>query len=102
MGIEAIGGEGTAAGTATLAAAFKASGATLACLCGADKTSEQEAAAAAAVLNDAGAPYIYLAGRPGQSEAAYRAAGIETFIYAGCDAVAMLEAAHSHIGRIAS
>ncbi len=48
----------------SLAASFKASGATLACLCGSDKTYEAEAAGAVAALKAAGAKHIYLAGKP--------------------------------------
>jgi methylmalonyl-CoA mutase len=84
-GIEAIEGE---------TAAFTSSGAALACLCGADKTYESEAEAAAAALTTVGARHIYLAGRPGAQEDALRKAGVGTFIYAGCDVPATLRAAH--------
>ena len=59
---------------AQLAAAFKASGAALACLCSSDKVYAEQAAAAAQALQAAGARHIYLAGRPGELEAALRAA----------------------------
>jgi methylmalonyl-CoA mutase len=84
---------------AALVAAFKASGAALACLCGSDSAYGSEAAAAAVALTAAGARHIYLAGRPGEREAAYRSAGIGTFIYGGCEALTVLQAAH---GLIAS
>ncbi|POR48979.1 methylmalonyl-CoA mutase subunit beta [Bosea psychrotolerans] len=77
---------------AALVAAYKASGARLACLCGSDERYAAEAAAAATVLQQAGAT-IWLAGRPGESEAALRAAGVSDFIHAGCDVVALLESA---------
>ena len=64
-GIEAVGGETVEA--AALAAAFKASGAALACLCSSDKVYEKEAAAAAQALKTAGARHIYLAGRPARA-----------------------------------
>jgi methylmalonyl-CoA mutase len=80
--------------TAPLVAAFKASGAVLACLCGSDKVYARDAAASASALKAAGARHIYLAGRPGEREANDRAAGVQTFIYAGCDALATLQAAH--------
>ena len=73
--------------------AFKASGVALACLCSSDNVYEREAAAAEA-LKAAGARHIYLAGRPGGREAALRAAGVQSFIYDGCDALATLKAAH--------
>ncbi len=40
-----------------------------------------------------GAKHIYLAGRPGEQEAALRAAGVGDFIFAGGDALAMLQEA---------
>ena len=79
---------------AALATAFKASGATLACLCSSDKTYAGHATAAAKALQAAGARHIYLAGRAGEQEAALRAAGVNDFIFAGGDALAMLREAY--------
>ena len=76
-----------------LAAAFKSSGATLACICSSDKVYAEKAPAAAKALHAAGAKHIYLAGRPGELEAALREAGISDFIFAGGDALAMLQQA---------
>jgi methylmalonyl-CoA mutase len=73
--------------------AFRASGAGIACLCASDEVYATQAEGAAQALCAAGAAHIYLAGRPGELEAALRAAGVGTFIYAGCDAVAVLTAA---------
>jgi methylmalonyl-CoA mutase len=81
---------------AALVAAFKGAGATLACLCGCDETYAREAVAAAEALTAAGALRLYYAGRPTR-EAELAAAGIQTFIYAGCDAVAVLQAAQQQI-----
>jgi methylmalonyl-CoA mutase len=89
-GIEAVSAEGDAS---ALSAAFAASGASLACLCASDKTYETEAANAAAALKSAGARHLYLAGRPGNREAALRSAGVQSFIYEGCDALSLLQAA---------
>jgi methylmalonyl-CoA mutase len=47
------------------------------------------------VLAAAGAKHIYLAGRAGDHEAAFKAAGIGTFIHAGIDVLATLMAAHA-------
>ena len=77
-----------------LAAAFKASGAALACLCSSDKSYTAHAAAAAKALQAAGAKHIYLAGRPGEQEAALRAAGVNDFVFAGGDALATLQQAY--------
>ena len=76
---------------AALATAFKASGAALVCLCSSDKIYAAQAVAAATALQAAGAKHIYLAGRPGEQETALRAAGIGNFIFAGGDALAMLQ-----------
>lgn len=77
---------------AALVAAYQASGARLACLCGSDERYAAEASAAATALKQAGAT-IWLAGRPGESEAVLRAAGVSDVIHAGCDVVATLESA---------
>jgi methylmalonyl-CoA mutase len=79
-----------------MVAAFKSSGASLACLCSADEVYAREAADAARALKAAGAGHIYLAGRP-KEQAALRAAGVDTFIFTGCDALAILREAHCRI-----
>jgi methylmalonyl-CoA mutase len=83
---------------AALVAAFKASGATLACLCSSDNLYAHQASAAASALQAAGAKHIYLAGRPGAQEAALRGAGVQDFIFAGGDALAILNAAYQPMG----
>ena len=95
-GIEAVGDESP--GRPALPAAYKTSGAALACLCSSDKVYETEAAAAAAALKTAGARHIYLAGRPGEREAALKAAGVQSFVYEGCDALATLRDAYDILG----
>jgi methylmalonyl-CoA mutase len=82
-----------------LAAAFKSSGAALACLCSSDKVYAEKAIAAAKALQAAGAKHIYLAGRPGEQEAALREAGVGDFIFAGGDALAMLQQAWQRMER---
>ena len=77
-----------------LGAAFKTSGAELACLCSQDKVYAAQAAAAKA-LQAAGARHIYLAGRPGEQEAMLRAAGVNDFIFAGGDVLTTLQEAYS-------
>jgi methylmalonyl-CoA mutase len=95
-GVEAVTSDGFPSRDDMLAA-FKASGARLACLCGSDETYAAEAVRAAEALRDAGAIHIYLAGWPGDSEAVLRAAGVGTFIHIGCDVVATLAAAHDRL-----
>jgi methylmalonyl-CoA mutase len=89
-GIEAVDTEGFT-DPAALAAAFKASGAVLVCICSSDKVYASHAIAAAKALQAAGAKHIYLAGRPGEQEAAFRSAGVNDFIFAGGDALAALQ-----------
>ena len=92
-GIEALGNDGFS-DPAALAAAFKASGAKLVCLCSSDKVYAAQAVAAAQALHAAGAKHIYLAGRPGDLETVLREAGVTGFIAAGGDALATLKAAY--------
>jgi methylmalonyl-CoA mutase len=92
-GIEAIDTEGFS-DPAALAAAFKASGAALACICSSDKVYAGHAVAAAKALQAAAARHIYLAGRPGEQEAGYRVAGVNDFVFAGGDALAALQDAY--------
>jgi methylmalonyl-CoA mutase len=95
-GIEAIDTEGFS-DPAALAAAFKASGAALACLCSSDKVYAGHAAAAAKALQAAGAGHIYLAGRPDEQEVLFRAAGVNDFVFAGGDALAELQDAYKRM-----
>jgi methylmalonyl-CoA mutase len=84
-----------------LAAAFKASGSALACLCSSDEVYANEAAAAARALVAAGAKHIYLAGRPGDLAETLKQAGVQTYIFAGCDVLATLREAHRSFGKAA-
>jgi methylmalonyl-CoA mutase len=95
-GIEAVNDDSVDAGA--LASAFQGSGAALVCLCSNDKVYEKDAAGAARVLEAVGARHIYLAGRPRDQEAALTAAGVQSFIYEGCDALATLKAAYDILG----
>lgn len=65
--------------------------AVVACLCGADERYAAEAADGARSLKAAGARRVLVAGRPGPLEAALRDAGVDGFVYAGCDALSVLE-----------
>ena len=42
--------------------------------------------------------YVYLAGRPGELEVVLKAAGVRSLIYAGCDVLAVLQAADAFLG----
>ncbi len=79
--------------------AFKASGTSLACLCSSDKVYASDGANAAKALKDAGAKHIYLAGKPGDLEAALKSAGVESFVSAGADALETLRGAYANLGN---
>ncbi|MEA2938165.1 MAG: methylmalonyl-CoA mutase, partial [Alphaproteobacteria bacterium] len=73
-GIDALDNAGFAHRDAMIAA-FKASGASLACLCGSSEAYARQGVAAAKALRAAGVRGLYLAGEPGEREAELRAAG---------------------------
>ncbi|HOV04292.1 MAG TPA: methylmalonyl-CoA mutase subunit beta, partial [Kaistiaceae bacterium] len=66
-----------------LVAAFRDSGAQLACICSSDVVYAEKAADAARALKAAGAGQVYLAGRPGDLEAALGAAGVGSYVFVG-------------------
>ncbi len=85
----AAGGISTQIGSA---AEFDSKDFTMAVLCSSDKVYAEQAHDAVATLRAAGCQWIYLAGRPkGDLAEAIKAAGIDGTLYAGCDAVALLE-----------
>jgi methylmalonyl-CoA mutase len=92
-GIEAVESEGFA-DPAALTAAFRTSGAALVCLCSTDKVYAGHAVAATKALQAAGAKHIYLAGRAGEQESALRGAGVTDFVFAGGDALTVLQEAY--------
>ncbi|MDX2202761.1 MAG: methylmalonyl-CoA mutase family protein [Hyphomicrobiaceae bacterium] len=95
-GIEAVGGEGTG-DTAALGRMFADSGAAIACLCSSDAVYAELGEAAAGMLKTAGARKVLLAGRP-KDDAGLKAAGVDAFVYAGVDAVAVLKGLQGDLG----
>ncbi|WP_435601953.1 methylmalonyl-CoA mutase family protein [Streptomyces sp. bgisy130] len=92
------GGIETVAGPApvdagSVAEAFAASGARIACLCASDSVYGEQAAAVAAALKSAGALRVFSAGRPDERREAYERAGVDSFVFADCDAVGVLTSA---------
>jgi methylmalonyl-CoA mutase len=65
------------------------------CLCSSDEIYVEEAAATARMFRGAGATRIALAGRPSDLEPTLREAGIDVFIFTGCDVLAILESLHA-------
>lgn len=78
--------------------AFKASGTPLACLCSSDGVYAETGAAAASALKAAGAKLVVLAGHPREGRQAFQQAGVDCFIYAGMDMIAVLTDIHQRIG----
>ncbi|MCA8899620.1 MAG: methylmalonyl-CoA mutase [Hyphomonas sp.] len=74
-----------------IAAAFKASGCHIACICGADARYAEEAEAAAKALKAAGAQRVWIAGKQ-EGEA------IDSHIFMGCDVLHALTLAHAELG----
>ncbi len=74
-----------------LVAAFRSSGADIAVICSSDANYQSVAADIAGRLKQAGAQQLYLAGRPGDNEKAWRAAGVDDFIYMGSDLISVLD-----------
>ncbi|MEU2395800.1 methylmalonyl-CoA mutase subunit beta [Streptomyces sp. NPDC007369] len=79
---------------ATAAGAYAASGADgMAVLCSSDALYEEQAEAVAAALRSAGATTVFLAGRPGTA-----AGAVDEYVFAGCDAVAVLSSVLDRMG----
>jgi methylmalonyl-CoA mutase len=88
-GFEAVTNDGFATAEQAVAA-VKANGCNLAIICSSDAWYETGAAALAAALKQAGVTTLFLAGNPGAQEKAYRDAGVDQFIFMGCDVLATL------------
>ncbi|MFF5980491.1 methylmalonyl-CoA mutase family protein [Streptomyces olindensis] len=71
---------------------FAQSGASEAVLCSSDALYEEQAAAKAAELRAEGASHVFLAGRPAEYP------GVDAYVFAGCDAVAVLSATLDRMG----
>jgi methylmalonyl-CoA mutase len=96
-GIEAVGGE-SLHNSADAGKVFAESGAALACICSSDAVYGELGEATAGALKAAGAAQVLLAGRPRQQEAALQAAGVDTFIFAGSNALATLARIYDALG----
>ena len=93
-GIETIVSDGYES-AAVAAAAFNNSGTTVACICSSDAVNATHAEITARALKAKGATWVMMAGRPDlkdpATDAALRAAGVDQFLFAGTDAVAVLK-----------
>jgi len=87
----AAGGISVQVAAGELDEALRSSGLRVAVLAGADAAYLAEAVQAAQKLTAAGATRIVLAGRPPRGDTSYAEAGIVDALFAGCDALALLE-----------
>ena len=78
--------------------AFKQSDSQIAVLCSSDRVYAEQAEATATALKAAGADHLFLAGKPGDKEAAYKAAGVDSFIFAGDNMLTTLQATLTQMG----
>lgn len=83
-GIASVGNDGFATAEA-VAEAFRASGQSLAVLCGSDEDYSALLEPCIKALNSAGCSVILVAGRPKKEEAALREAGVTDFLFQGAD-----------------
>lgn len=88
-GIEALDNDGFAT-PAAVAEAFAATGTSMAVICGTDARYVAEVPEVAAGLKERGATVVVVAGKPGEHEARWRAAGVDRFVFLGCDVLASL------------
>jgi methylmalonyl-CoA mutase len=63
-----------------------------------DDVTPEQVAPAVAAARAAGATKVLRGGRPGEAEAAWRAAGIDDFVFLGGDALALLRQTHHDLG----
>lgn len=82
----------------SVADAFAASGASLACICGSDSRYADEAVAVAEALRAAVPARLYLAGSPGDLREQLASAGVEEYVIAGGNAVELLDRALTTAG----
>jgi len=64
--------------------------AAIACVCGSDERYAAEAVERVRALKAAGCGRVLLAGKPGENEKALREAGVDGFVFVGCDVVGVL------------
>ena len=100
-GFEVLGNDGfdtieqAAAGCAS---AVREQGALAAVICGPDPVYPDMVPALAPALRAAGAQRVLMAGRPGAHQAAFEQAGVDGFLFLGCDVLALLATLQRHLG----
>ena len=97
-GIGAVGEEREYKSRDEMVHALRETGAKVAVICGTDPSYLEEAENTAQRLKAAGAAWVVIAGKPGEREAAFRAAGIDQFVFTGQDALQELALLHQALG----
>lgn len=97
-GVASIGPEDAHATMDALIDAFCASGAKVALIASTDACYIDHAENCAQRLKAAGADWVLLAGKPGENEAKWRAAGVDQFVYVGVDVLKELGTLHAALG----
>jgi methylmalonyl-CoA mutase len=97
-GVASIGEEEAHASRDAMIEAFRAARTRVAVIAGTDAAYAEEAENAAQRLKAAGADWVVLAGKPGDREAAWRAAGVDQFVFTGQNALAELKTLHAALG----
>lgn len=95
-GFETVAGAGGTDADA-IARDFKASRAAFAVMCSTDANYATYGASVAKALKGAGATVVHMAGRGGDNEAALKTAGVDDFIFIGCDVLGLLAALHDRV-----
>jgi methylmalonyl-CoA mutase len=97
-GVGAIGAEDAYETMEALIDAFRASKTRVAVIASTDACYAEHAENAAQRLKAAGADWVLVAGKPGEREAALRAAGVDQFVFAGQNAISELETLYAALG----
>jgi methylmalonyl-CoA mutase len=103
-GFEVIAGGGfdtAAAAAEACAQAVQDQGALATVICGSDPDYPELVPALVPALRAAGAQRVLLAGRPGQHRDAFAAAGVDGFIFLGCDVLGVLAGLQRDLGVLA-
>ena len=100
-GFEVVGNDGFKDADAA-AEAYFASGARVAVICSSDRLYPEVVPQLAPKLKAAGARSVVLAGNPGPNESAWRAAGVDRFIFVKCDVLGTLREMLREEGVLAS
>ena len=94
-GVNSVGEEAAFTSRDAMIDAFRASQQRVAVICGADDAYAREGENTAQRLKAAGADWVILAGKPGDTEGALRTAGVDQFVFPGTNALKELETVHA-------